>query len=162
MTRPRTLRIATLAAIGAVVTLAGCNRPQAPAGAMEAAPQAERTAAKGANGMLSVSPGQLTCTGSVAEVAWNATTNPAVKMIEVRIGEGPEAKLFTTQMPVGSAETGPWAISGMLLVLRNAADGSELDRVTVAGPACAPPVATATPTTTAPTAAEAPAAVPAN
>ena len=137
-----------------LAALAACNQPTAPAGAMEAGNTAEQAALKGTHGMLSVTPGRLTCAGAVAEVAWNASSNPAVKMVEVRIGDGADAKLFTTQMPMGSAETGPWVTSGMLLVLRNAADGSELDRVTVQGPPCA--ARTAAPAATAPSPANAP------
>lgn len=155
-TKPKTLSATLGTSLLLAVALAACSKAEGPTNPLAPASGAdsvEPTPSKGANGMLSVVPGTLGCTGTVADVAWNASSKPEVKLVQVFIGEGDQAKLFTTQMPVADAETGPWAVAGAVFTLRDAATGAELDRVVIGGNPC--------PTAAPAAAAQAPAATPA-
>lgn len=134
----------TLTAFAAV---AGCSKPgdsapqsEASASPPAAAAIAETPAAdlaKGANNLLSATPGSASCeTGSIAKLDWDVASNPAIAQVELMVGTGDDAKLFSAGGPKGEAETGPWVRSGTTFVLRNKADQAELDRIVISGPAC--------------------------
>ncbi|WP_447585113.1 hypothetical protein [Pseudoxanthomonas mexicana] len=136
-----------------LVAAAACSRDGAPAPAPEAAPTAAVPAAepeplpapiqqaKGANNLLTATPGVGTCDAGIeVNLTWDVNTTPAISEIDLLVSKDADTKLFVSGGPVGEAATGPWVYSGTTFVLRSKSDQAELDRVEIGGPACAPPV----------------------
>lgn len=128
----------------------GCKQSEAPAiDSPPTTPPASKepadtsptsTRATGVNQLLTATPGAAGCaTGSVAKFHWDARSNPDIAAVELFVGDDMAAKLFAAGGPVGDAESGPWVYSGTVFVLRDKANGAELDRVVISGPACTPP-----------------------
>lgn len=94
--------------------------------------------ATGVNGLLQANPGLATCEpGSDVRFTWDVSARPGVTGVEVWVGDGDQAKLFTAGGVQGGESTGPWVKPGTLFILRDQAGGQELDRLMVQGPNCA-------------------------
>lgn len=138
--------------ISGAALVAGCSKPaeqnstsateprSAEPVAVETAPAAPAEPTKGINGLITASPGAAGCDTPIeAKIAWNVASKPGVQEVEVFVGDGADAKLFAAGGASGEAATGPWVIAGTTFVVRNKADGTELDRLVIAGPSCTPP-----------------------
>lgn len=64
-------------------------------------------------------------------VHWDASRLPDVKVIGVHPVNGDKEALFARTRPVGTKMTGPWANSGLTMVLRNEDSGAEIGRATI-------------------------------
>ena len=137
----------------ALAILTGCTQGNAPAPATEATPAVAEPApapepvaapipAKGANGLLTATPGSAGCDAGIeVNVAWGIGTTPAVSEVDLLVSKDADTKLFVSGGASGQAATGPWVYSGTTFVLRSRSDQTELDRVQIGGPACMPPAA---------------------
>ncbi len=91
------------------------------------------------NAELSLDPLLMTtCGAAEVQVKWDVRTkHPDVSEIEIWVGSNDSnTKLWMANAPYGEAKTGPWTGPGALFILKNKADGAELDRVTMQGPPC--------------------------
>ena len=85
-------------------------------------------------------PAALSACGSskdVVTVHWDASIYPGVTSVEIVALESDGSEgMFAAAGGQGSKETGPWMGAGKTMVMRNAADKTELARATVAPIAC--------------------------
>lgn len=118
-----TVRAAAVAATG----------PGGAAPATDPAPAAARTG-------LWFEPAALSACGSskdVVTVHWDASIYPGVTSVEIVALESDGSEgMFAAAGGQGSKETGPWMGAGKTMVMRNAADKTELARATVVPIAC--------------------------
>lgn len=120
-------------------------QPEVPVVAAPAEAPVAAASIKGANNLLTATPGAASCDGGTeAKLTWDTSANPAVAATELLVGGGESFKTFAAGGPTGEADTGPWVYSGTVFILRNKSDQAELDRLVIAGPAC-PPQAAADP-----------------
>jgi len=133
-------RLIFVSALAVALTACGPQTPSDNSAATPAAPDATApaTPAVASLGLISVDPAKLDeCFGVVATVKWDvATSNPGVAAVQVFVGPEADQRLFTEGGNVGQAETGLWTAPGATFRLKDKATGTELDRITVAGPAC--------------------------
>lgn len=99
---------------------------------------APATAFKGDKDLMSGNAQSVpSCTTPVVlSITWNVAGKVSTESVKLYAGDGDNAKLFASGGAEGNAETGPWVAPGGLFVLRNGQDESELDRMTIPGPAC--------------------------
>lgn len=110
--------------------------PPTTASAAVAAPLAS------AGGLMIATPGSATCEPRTdVTFTWDVTKQGTAN-VEIWVGEAaPDATMFASGGPSGKQSSGPWVVPGTVFVLRDAADKSELDRLTIGGVACPKPVA---------------------
>lgn len=149
-----TLKLRQFALLATFAALTACEQSAAPTPVAEQAPVAEAatlaeaapapsTALAGQNALLSADPGSANCeTGTDVELSWDVSSRPEIANVEVWVGAEPT--LFAAGGATGAQKSGPWVKPGMSFILRNKADSAELDRVTIAGPACPPEAAETT------------------
>lgn len=78
------------------------------------------------------------CVGTEATVRWDLRAeHPDVAFVEIWVGDDAAPRLFVAGGPFGEAKTAAWTTPGLIFSLRDKATGTELKRITVAGPACA-------------------------
>jgi hypothetical protein len=122
-----------------IAVLAACARQEAAGTPEPSSATPATTTADQPSGPAYVSPANLAdCTrGSVVTLTWDfRTSQPAVGEVEVFTGGPGHETLFAAGGPNGQAPTGAWAYPGTVFILKDKVDGRELERVTVAGPAC--------------------------
>lgn len=130
----RTLLITTALLAG----VAGCGaKPDDGQSQPEAA--APAAPADAGSSTFSVDPASIAdCAQRVeATLKWDArVAHPGVANVQIFAGTDASSTLFAEGGSHGDAKTGPWTGAGSLFSLRDKADGKELARVKVAGPAC--------------------------
>lgn len=139
--------------LAALLTVAGCKQSEPPAIDSQPSPSTAvaetgdtgsenapiTESAKGANQLLTATPGTADCNiGAVTKFHWDTTAGPEIAAVELFVGDDANAKLFAAGGPVGDAESGPWVYSGTVFVLRESSNRTELDRVVISGPTCTP------------------------
>lgn len=85
-----------------------------------------------------MTPSSLTfCTPDSVGLTWDLRgSHPGVQTIDIYVGEGASAKLFTEGGPSGTSMTGQWAHPGTVFTLKDKVDGKQLDKVRIDGPNC--------------------------
>lgn len=127
--------------------LAGCNQPQSPAQASDAATKVvahtEGVAAKNSTahtGPLYLIPAKLDACepGAVVVVHWDMReTHPDISNVEIWTGPLGNQTLFAAGGNVGEASTmQAWAHPGTIFSVRNKAGGTEVATAAVDGPSC--------------------------
>lgn len=103
----------------------------APVATAPAAPQVEVAPTT----MIKAEPAALPdCTPTKVTLRWNVfATHPEIKTVKIYTGGG---RLFAHTSATGSQETGPWIRPGSIFVIKNGADDSELETLTIGGPIC--------------------------
>jgi hypothetical protein len=75
------------------------------------------------------------CNPAVVTLRWNVfTTHPEIKTVKVYSGD----RVFVHSAATGKQATGPWVRPGAVFTLKNGADDTELEKITIGGPACSP------------------------
>lgn len=88
--------------------------------------------------LIHADPASLpSCAVSVVTLKWDVRPEHAgVTGVQIYAGATESAKLFTAGGAVGQANTGKWAKPGSVFQLRDAATGTELERLVIGGPRC--------------------------
>lgn len=124
-----------------VIGLSACSPESTPHAASSSAPASSTPTIgeKEATGPAYVVPSELaSCTeGKVVTLKWDfRSTHPDVSDVEILTGAPTKETLFAAGGPNGEALTGAWAYPGTIFIIKNKADGTELNRVIVSGPSC--------------------------
>jgi len=123
---------------GSVLSLAACNPGNRAASGQTAPASTQASTPPTGSSTIWLDPAAVSSCGAgqIVTVHWNARGLPNVRTVEVRPLKDGKEGMFAKAGATGSKVTGAWMHPGVVIILRNGADESELGRATAGSVPC--------------------------